>query len=145
MSLRVSDGARTLDGANYGLDIAPANYANANTMNSIGIDMVDFFEVMAMIQLGVIVGTAVVTVYGQESDDNSTFTNISGSSLAFTNAANSNQGGVLAVNWKHPDRKRYFRVSGVVSVANAAIYGVSTVRVAPHGGPITKDTSVDQV
>ena len=144
MSIKVIDGARTLDGANNGLDIAPANYATGNTANSTGVDMSEFFELIAMVQAGVVVGTATVTVYAQESDDNSTFTNISGASVSFVNNADSNTGQVLSVNWKHPGRKRYARVSGVVSVANAAIYGVSTLRVQPHGGPMTIDSSVDE-
>lgn len=145
MSLKVMDGMRTLDGANYGLDIPPANYANANTMNGTGVDMNDFFELIAIAQAGVIVGTAVATVAVQECDTSGgTYANVTGASVAFTAAAESNLCKIIDVDWKHPDRKRYARVQNVVSVANAAIIGVSTLRVQPKGGPMTKDTSVDE-
>ena len=143
MSLKVIDGARTLDGTNNGVDIPPANYANGNTMNSTGIDMKDFFELIGMVQAGVVIGTAQVDVYVQESNDDSTYTNITGAQVTVANTE-SNTGQVFSVNWKHPDRKRYARVSGVVSVANGAIYGVSTLRVQAHGGDMSVDSSADE-
>jgi len=60
----------------------------------------------------------------------------------FTANAESNMCKVIDVDWKHPDRKRYARVQNVVSVANAAIIGISTLRVQPKGGPMTADDSV---
>ena len=145
MSLKVMDGMRTLDGANYGLDIPPANYANANTMNGTGIDMNDFFELIATAMTGVVTGTAVCTVKVQECDTSGgTYADVSGAEATFTNNAESNLCKVIDVDWKHPDRKRYARVQNVVSVANAAIIGVSTLRVQPKGGDMTADTSVDE-
>lgn len=143
MSLKVMDGMRTLDGANYGLDIPPANYANANTMNGTGVDMADFFELIATAISGVVTGTAVATVKVQESDTlGGTYADVSGASQVFTAAAESNLCKVISVDWKHPDRKRFGRAQNVVSVANAAFIGVSTLRVQPKGGPMTADTSV---
>lgn len=143
MSLKVMDGMRTYDGANYGLDIPPANYANANTMNGAAIDMIDFFELIAIACTGVVTGTAVATVKVQECDTaGGTYTNVTDAEAVFTANAESNMCKVIDVDWKHPDRKRYARVQNVVSVANAAIIGISTLRVQPKGGPMTADDSV---
>jgi len=145
MSIKVMDGARTLAGATATADIPIANYANANTMNSTGVDMKDHFELLVALIGGVVTGTAVVTLYAQESNEAAAnFTNIASATATLTAAAESNLSKWISVNWKHPDRKRYARVSGVVSVANAAFYGALTLRVGPHGGAVTADGALTE-
>jgi hypothetical protein len=146
MSLKVMDGLRTVDGANAAVDIAIANYASGNTMNGTSHDMKDHFEFLVSAQAGVVTGTAVVTIVVQESNEAAAnFANVASAAVSFANNANSNQAKLISVNWKHPDRKRYARVQGLVTVANAAFYGVHAMRVAPHGGPVTADSALTGV
>ncbi len=146
MSLKVMDGARTLDGANSTCDIAHQTLTVGATAqaNSAGVDMTNFFEVMAHVNVLSTAAGCTLTVYGQESDDNSTFTNISGSSQVIA-PSQANDSVWLDVNWKNPTRKRYFRVSALATGANAAILSAATLRVGPHGGDMTVDDSFDEV
>ncbi len=144
MSLKVIDGARFLGSS--AADIPISNYANASTTNSASQDMSEFFELMAQLDVGVIVGTASVQFVVQESNESAAnFTNISGATVTVVNSANSNLAKRISVNWKHPDRLRYARLQGLVTVANAAFFGATIARLQPRGGDMDIDDSVTEV
>lgn len=141
MTLKVMDGARTLDGANSTPDLPHEDQANT-TVNTTGFDMNDFMELLVNVNTGVVDASQVGGVYVQESNDNSTFANISGASVAWNGASSSNLSDWISVNWKHPDRKRYARLSGVFGATNSAAAGAVGLRVQPKGGPVSADGSM---
>lgn len=137
--LKVIDGARTLDGANSGIDLTPISVASANNRSGPGFDMSGHLELLVSVQAGVINTSVVVVV--QESNDNSNFTNISGASVNMT-ATNTHK--VMSVNWKHPDRQKYARVNAVAAGGGASLIGVASLRVHP-ADVVDADDSVTAV
>lgn len=140
--MRVIDGAKTLDGANNASDIAHANYAAANTMNSTSVDMQDpgHHELVANVRTGTLLGTATLSVAIQESNEAAAnFTNVAGAHLNFA-ATDDNKSRWASVDWTHPDRKRYARLSGVTA-NNTVEYSAATLRVRP-AQQVATDTGV---
>lgn len=144
MSLKVIDGLRTVDGANSGIDMAIQAIIAGNTVNGASHDMKDHFEFLAIcINDDTDVG-ATLTFRVQESNDNSTFTNITGASAAVaSNTANTVE--LISVNWKHPDRQRYARVTATVSGANNGDCAVVGLRLQANAGDIDVDDNVAEV
>lgn len=148
MSLKVINGAKIgPDSANNTPDIAHADRTNT-TVNSAGVlmndDLEQFAELIVMIDTGVMDASHTLNVHVQESDDNSTYTNISGASVAL-DEDDDNQVHVIDVDWKHPDRKKYARVSAISGATNSGAYGVRTLRVQPGGGNMDVDSVVTEV
>lgn len=143
MSLKVMDGVRTLDGANHTPDLpgTTLTVGGTETANTTGAEMKDFFELLASILVTSVAAGCTLVVKAQESNEASAnFTDIPGASITFAaNTANDAQW--IDVNWKHPDRKRYGRLTATVTGANAATLSATTLRVGPHGGDMTADDS----
>lgn len=138
--LRVLDGARLIDSA--ASDIPAANYS-AGTTNSTALDMEDFNELIGILNAGVVVNTGVTTAYIQECDTSGgTFTNITDATMTINNASNTQA--AISVDWKHPDRKRWARLS-VVQATAAAFHSASLIAVQSIGGPKDVDSNVTRV
>lgn len=138
MSMKVIDGARTLDGANFGCDLPPLSIASGNTRNSTGVDMSGHYELIANVEAGVVNTSVAVTV--QESNESAAnFTNITGAVVTMNT---NNTSKVMSVDWKHPDRKKYARLQGITAGGGATLYGATTLRVAENAGPVSLDSSV---
>ncbi len=142
MSLKVIDGLRTIDGANAAMDMNIQTITAVNTVNGSSHDMKNHFEFIAVCLNDATEAGATCTFVGQESNDDSTFTNISGSSAVIA-ADSANTVELIQVDWKHPDRKRYARVAAVVTGANTSIVGIVGMRVQAKGGDLSVDDNVD--
>lgn len=104
--------------------VANAGSAGTGTTNSTGVDTKDAHSVLFQILFGAIVTGAVVTVKLQESDDNSTFTDVtSADSNASFAVADDQDNKVAMIEFFRP-QKRYVRVSVVVATQNATIDGI---------------------
>lgn len=138
----VLDGARVLDGANQLADLKTQSL-NANTnINTTSQDMIGHMELLVCAQVGTLGASSNAVLAVQESNDNSTFTNITSATLTL-DTANSNQ--LLSVSWRHPDRKRYARLQLRPAIANATLLGAQAIRLQPKNGPVNTDASMTQV
>ncbi len=141
MGLKVMDGARTLDGANNGID-APAVGATAGTVNTTGVSMADHEELMVCLAVGVMTGTGTLAVAVQESNDDTTYTNISGA-LVSVAADGDNTGYIIDVDWRHPDRMKYARVQAITA-NNTCFHSIQTIRLK-NKQAVTADGAVTEV
>lgn len=142
MSLKVMDGARTLDGANHepDLDNRTLVVEMEATMISPILNMVDFTEVMYQILVTNVDTGATLVVKARESNKGTNFTDIPGASITFPpNTTNDAQW--IDIDWKHPDRKRHVDLHARVTGANTATLSATSLRVAPRGGDMTPDES----
>jgi len=147
MSLKVIDGAKAIDGANLACDIDYQTLTVGGTANveSTSVDMSEFFELLAHITVDAVDAGCTLKVAVQESDEaDASFTNITGALAEFAAGA-ADDSVWMSVNWKHPDRKRYARLQAIVTGANTALLTAGTLRVQPHGGPMSVDTGVVEV
>lgn len=141
MSLRASDGMRTAAGASCTVDITIQTLDSGNSVNGASHDMREHFEFIAVAIIGTITGTTTVRI--QESDDNSTFTNIS---AAFENFASADDDTchAFAVDWKNPARKRYARIQASHTGGGNSVLAACGLRISAHEGDLDDDDNVDQ-
>ena len=115
----------------YVQSVAPAAYAAS--VNGAGVDLRDFDGAMMVVDPGAVTdGTH--TPKMQESDDDSTYTDVAAADMEKTLAAIA-ASTVQRVGYK--GNKRYVRA--VVTVAGATtggVYGVGFVRGLPHSSPV---------
>ena len=82
--------------------------------NGTGVDTQGFAEGMVVLEVGAVSGTTpTLDVKLQESDDNSTFTDISGATFTQVTAANSSQ--VKRLAELNVSRKRYIRAVATIA------------------------------
>lgn len=104
--------------------ILPASHS-AGTVNGTGVDTKGFHEAQIILNAGANGSSGTNNVKVQESDDNSTFSDIVGA--AFTEVTEANDNAVYAGRIRMTmSRKRYLRVVAVVAVA-ACIAGAVIV------------------
>lgn len=147
MSLKVMQGAKTVDAANYLPDIKYLTLTVGATAqaNSTGVDMSEHFEFIAVCSAYAVAAGCTLTWYVQESDTvGGTYTNITGASVVCAASA-VNLSKWFTVNWKHPDRKRFARLSAIVTGANTATIAANSLRVNPSGGPVDISADVTEV
>jgi len=116
----------------------PAQDQGAGTVNGAGIDTKDFEEAMILLQVGdATSGTVDVTI--EESDDNSSFSAITGA--VFPQVDSSNDQDIYVGRVSVKNFKRYIRVVSVV--ATNAIELSATVLLGKHDGlsPVTQVNS----
>ena len=94
--------------------IAPQS-ANAGTVNGIGIDFLGYQEAIILLNAGTL-STGTIDAKVQESDDNSSFTDITGATFAQVSSSNHLQT-FRAQILRVPGRKRYLRVVAVITTA----------------------------
>lgn len=125
--LRAIDGASSIDPANNGVDITPLD-RTAATVNATGVDMSGHASFWGMMMAGVIDASTNVTLWVQESNEAAAnFVNITGASTVLE-TADDDQSAQLYVDWRHPDRKKYARLVGIVAGSNSALYGAFSLR-----------------
>lgn len=84
------------------------------TGNGTGVDTQGYDDAMVVLETGAVSGTTPsMTVKIQESDDNSTFTDITGATFTAVTASNNSQ--VLRVTELNITRKRYLRAVATIS------------------------------
>lgn len=145
--LKVMDGARTLDGANHTPDLpySTLTVGGTATANTTGVDMKAHAEFLACVCVSAIAAGATLTVKAQESNEAAAnFADIADASMEFAaNTANDAQW--FSVDWNHPDRLRYARLTATVTGANTAKLSANTLRVHKTDGPQTKDDAFTEI
>lgn len=110
-------------------DVKPVQSVRAQsvsgTVNGTGVDTAGFDEALAIFDCGTITASGTLDVKIQESDNNSTFTDVSGA--AFSQKTPSNDEAIYSGRIKcDGSRKRYLRAVAVQATA-AALASVSFV------------------
>jgi hypothetical protein len=83
------------------------------TTNGTGVDTQGYNDAVAVLEVGAVTGTSpTMTVKIQESDDNSTFSDVSG--LTFTQVTASNSSQLLRISELNVTRKRYLRAVATI-------------------------------
>lgn len=147
MSMKVMDGARTIDGANSGTDIPYQTLTVGMTAqaNSTGVDMSNHFELLATFLAPAVAAGCTLTCLVQESDEAAAnFTNITGAAATIA-AGSANLAEWISVDWKHPDRKKYARLSMLATGANTATVAALSLRVNEGGGDVDADDNMTEV
>lgn len=94
------------------------------TANGTGVDTVGYDNGMVVLEVGVVSGTApTLNVKIQESDDNSSFTDVTGATFTQVTATGNSQ--VLRLSNLNTTRKRYLRaVATIAGTTPSFAYGV---------------------
>lgn len=140
MLKQLLDGVRPDDESN-GLAI---DYAanSAGDVDSAGVLMQGFLEFLATLHLDVVDASTTLVFKVQESDDDTTYTDVPDATSGTIAAATANEIRRIHVDWRHPDRKKYARVRCVVAGSNSADFSVDTLRGNAVGGDISKSASM---
>lgn len=113
--------------------------AGTTAVNSASIDLLADSDVNIVIDLGAITATGVGSFQLQRSDNNSTWTNITGAVYSFTDA-DTNKTVTIALSEL---TNRYIRVVTTRTVANTAISGMKAYA-SPRAVPVTQVTTANQ-
>jgi hypothetical protein len=108
--------------------------------NGTGVDTQGYNDAMVVLETGAVSGTSpTLDVKLQESDDNSTFADISGATFTQVTAANSSQ--VMRLAELNVTRKRYIRAVGTVggSSTPTVIAGVEILLGQAASRPVNSD------
>lgn len=118
--------------------LAPQDLQATGPTNGTGVDTIGFDECVVVLNSGTNTGAGTLDVHVEESDDNLTFTDITGA--AFTQVVAANDNTVYQGRIDLRGRKRYIRAVAVGDGANAAIGGVVF---ALHGAAVRPITPVN--
>lgn len=121
--------------------VSNAVAAGTATTNCTGVDTSDCDGVIFIAAIGAIVSTGTVTITVEESDDDSTYSALSGPSIAYADT-NDNK---LAVIDVRGNSKRYVRAKIVTATANGTIDAVVAVRYGLKSTPNTADATVLEI
>ena len=116
-------------------NVATAASVVASTVNTSSVDCKDADAALFAISVGTLTGT--VDVKLQESDDDATFTDISGA--AFAQFTSSRHEGTFIGGLNLGERKRYIRANIVIASA-AAIYAADFITTSNRELPVTQPT-----
>lgn len=84
------------------------------TANGTGVDTQGYDDAVVLLEVGAVTGTTPsMTVKIQESDDNSTFADVTGATFTAVTAANNSQ--ILRLTELNVTRKRYVRAVATIS------------------------------
>lgn len=115
--------------------IPPVDRA-AGTVNGTGVDTNGYNEATIIVTEGVHDADTTLDVHVEESDDNSTFVDITGAAIVQLAAAPASPP-MIGVRLGGPaNRKRYIRAVGVVAGTNSTLYGVN-ILLSGGNGPVT--------
>lgn len=120
---------------NHAASLFPA--ARTATANGTGVDLQGFDAATVCITTGVITdGTHTISL--QESDDNSTFTNVVAADLLGTAPAIATTDDNVVFRFGYIGNKRYVRVvTTVASATTGGIYDAVVIRGRAHINPVT--------
>lgn len=100
--------------------VAPANVTSAGAVSSSGIARGEFDRCCAIVNLGAIGASAALDFKLQESDDDSTYTDITGAAITQLGASDDNK--VARVD--APVKKKYVKAVPTVTGTNGVLFGV---------------------
>ncbi len=134
MPLKVIDGLRSQAHANSDLDLNVQPIVAGNTVNGAVHTIDGFGEFLALFTVDDVDTGATLIVKVQESNEAAAnFTNISGATKTIA-AGSADIIEMISVDWKHPDRKKYARVTAQVTGANNADLSAVGLKMVPFGG-----------
>jgi hypothetical protein len=113
--------------------------AGTTAVNSSSIDCLGDFDLNVVIDMGAVTATGTGTFKLQRSDDNSTWTDITGASQAWTDAE-TNKTVTLCIS---QIVNRYIRVVTTRATANTVLSGIKAY-LSPRGNPVTQVTTANQ-
>lgn len=99
--------------------------------------MKDFDAVTFIVSIGTIAATGTVTVKAQQSEDNSSYSDLEDTAIAYTDS-DDNKVALLEVT---KPRERYVRCVVTTATANGTIDGVVALQSGPSKEPVTHDSS----
>lgn len=118
--------------------VSNAVAAGTTAVNLTSVDMSGYENATLLVSFGTITATAVTSIKLQESDDNSTFSDLAGSAVVVADTQSNN---VAVVEIAHPN-KRYVRGVVVRGTANAVVDGASFLQYGAKKVPVTQSASV---
>jgi hypothetical protein len=118
--------------------VSNAVAAGTATTNCSAVDMKGFDAVTFVAAIGAIEATGTVTLKAQQSTDNSTFADLEGTAIAYTDA-DDNKLAVLEIT---KPRERYVRAVVTTATANGTIDGVIAIQTAANEEPTTNGSTV---
>lgn len=118
--------------------VSNAVAAGQATTNCTSVDMKGFESVTFIVSVGTIVATGTVTIHAEQSTDNSTFADLKGTSIAYTDA-DDNKLAVLEIT---KPLERYVRCVVITATANGTIDGVIAIQGAANEEPVTNGSTV---
>lgn len=110
------------------------------TNNSASIDCADAENVLFLVELGAISTGGLCTCKVQQSDDNSTFSDVAGTSVV--NSGDSAADKILAIEVLNP-QARYLRVVTTRSTANVEIDSIIAIKHGAKKVPVSQSSDVD--
>lgn len=118
--------------------IEPALYTPAVTTGT-SVDCLGYAEALIVLDVGLATATGSLAVKVQDSDDNSTFADITGATFTTVTVANDHNqyvGNILLKN-----KGRYVRIVGTLTTDNVT-YGVSMILSKANVEPVTQTNTV---
>lgn len=100
--------------------------SSSSTVNGTGVDTTGYEEAIIVLDCGTTTATGTLDVKVQDSADNSSFADIAGGGVSFTQVVPANDDAIYVgvVRLSDNNIRRYIRVVGVAATA-ASIYGAS--------------------
>jgi hypothetical protein len=115
-----------------------AGAAGTSAINATSVDMANFEQVTFIVPVGAIVSGAATSIKAQGSSDNSSFSDIEGTSQTI---ADTDDDKTFYVNLVKP-RHRYNRLVVSRATQNATIGGIIAIQSNPKSLPVSHGTSV---
>lgn len=109
-----------------------------DTLTSSSVDTIGFSGFRAIAAFGTITATAVTTFKLQDSDDDSSYNDVSGSSISVADTDDNK----CVISDVYRPLKRYVKVLITRATANAVVDGVFIELYEPRKAPITKDSTI---
>ena len=117
--------------------VSNAVAAGTTDINSSSVDMQDFDAVTFYVSFGTITATAVTNVHAETSSDDSTFNDLTGTSVT---VADDDDNQVVVLEIDRP-RERYIRCVIDRGTANAVVDGIIAVQTKANVEPVTHDAT----
>ena len=127
--LRIDSGTFA-DNISASPSIGAASYSTGTSTGG-GVDVLGY-NIVANLTAGAVAAGATLAAHLEESDDDSTYTDVSGST--FTEVSTGNQNTV--VEKAYTGSKQYVRASGTVS-GGSVVYGIDIIKYAPYSSEDT--------
>ena len=117
--------------------VSNAVAAGTATTNCSSVDMKGYSGVTFVVAIGAIVSTGTVTLKAQQSTDDTTFADLEGTAIAYTDA-DDNKLAVLEIT---TPQERYVRPVVITAIANGTIDSVIAVQTQSDLEPVTHDST----
>ena len=120
---------------------ASSRSAGTTDINGANLDMQGYEGVVALIEMGTIVSTAVTSIKWQQSDTTTSadFSDLSSTGMTVAD----DDGDEIFISELYKPTKRYVRVVVVRGTANAALRAATYIQYKPREAPVSQDTGVN--